>query len=140
MPPIMPAGMPPGAAYPSEDRAPDAVLYFRIYAGSFLACYAMVTLFGVGLTLAPIVTGATKAPPLGPDVGFYVGGVLYGGLGLAHLVPANLALFGGRRPWVHTMGTVVIALGMFSVCCIPVLIPLLIVWMKPDTRAWYGVT
>jgi hypothetical protein len=29
---------------------------------------------------------------------------------------------------------------MFSICCIPVLVPLLVVWLKVETRRWYGAS
>ena len=140
MGPIMPAGMPPGTAYPSEERAPEAVIYFRIFAGVFVAFYGLIVLGGAGLVVAPALLSRASAPPPGADIALYVTGLIYGGVGLAHVVPGTIALFAGRRPWAHTLGTVVIALAMFNLCCIPVLIPLLIVWMKPETRRWYGVT
>jgi hypothetical protein len=38
--------------------------------------------------------------------------------------------------WVYDI--VLICLGMTSVCCMPVTIPLLIFWIKPDAKAWFG--
>ena len=92
------------------------------------------------MIVAPLVIGRGPAGVAGTEVGFYIAGLLYGAIGLAFLIPTLIALFAGRKPWVHTLGTVVIALGMLNFCCLPVLIPLLIVWMKPETRRWFGVT
>lgn len=135
---ILPAGMPPGTEYPSQERAPEGVLYFRIFGGISAFVYGMLALLGGGLMVVPTFL-STIPPGVGDEVmGFYLAGTLYGVIGLAHAVPTLVALFAGRKPWVHTLGTVVLALGMLNMCCIPVLIPLMIVWLKPETRRWFG--
>jgi hypothetical protein len=137
--PFVPQGMPPGTEYGAlADRAPDGIYYFRIYGGIQAVLHGLVTLAGLGMMFVPLWAPASAGAG-GTDVGVWiVMGLFYGGMGLVFLVPTLIALFGGRRPWVHVVGTVVIAMGMLSICCIPVLIPLLLVWMKPETRAWYG--
>jgi hypothetical protein len=132
--------MPPGAEYQTDERAPDGVLYFRIYGAIFALFYGMFVVAGGGMFVAPLFVDRGVSGGAGAEVGFYLAGLLYGGVGLLFAVPTIVALFGGRRPWVHTLGTVVIALGMINFCCLPVLIPLLIVWMKPETRRWFGAT
>ena len=134
----MPAGMPPGVAYPSEERAPPGVLYFRIYGAISAFLSGMVALFGGGMFVAPLVLDPGASGTAGAETGFYLVGIFYGVVGLVFTVPTLVALFGGRKPWVHTLGTVIIALGMINFCCLPVLIPLLIVWVKPETRCWFG--
>jgi hypothetical protein len=134
----MPAGMPPGVAYPSEEKAPEAVLYFRIYAVIVCIIYGLFTLAGGGMVVAPLFLDHSKAADA--EIGFLFAGALYGGIGLLHLVPTLVALFGGRRPWVHVVGIIVLGLGMFNICCLPILIPLFVVWMKPETRRWFGAT
>jgi hypothetical protein len=133
---IVPAGMPPGTAYAAEERAPDGVVYFRVYAVIVSVLFGLVTLLGGGLLVAPVFLD--RSTKLDAGVGLLVAGVFYGCVGLAHVVPALIALCAGRRPWVHIVGIVLLGLGMFNVCCIPVTIPLLIAWMKPATRQWYG--
>ena len=37
-------------------------------------------------------------------------------------------------------GIILIGLNMlWNTCCLPITIPLLVVWMKPETKRWYGV-
>lgn len=48
------------------------------------------------------------------------------------------ALFLPAKPWVWVYHLVLICLGLSSVCCLPVCIPLLIQWLKPDVRAYFG--
>lgn len=59
-------------------------------------------------------------------------------LGLAFFVPYALAPFLPRKSWVWVFGLVLICLGLSSACCLPVCIPLLIFWLKPDMKAFYG--
>ena len=33
-----------------------------------------------------------------------------------------------------------ICVGMTSCCCIPACLPILLQWIKPDTKAWFGYT
>ena len=138
-PPILPAGLPPGIEPPSDERAPDGVLYFRIYATLLAILAGFITLVGGGMLVAPIALDPEAVSRAGAESYFYLAGIVYGAVGLVFLLPAIVALFGGRKPWVHTLGTVVIGLGMIWFCCLPILIPLLIVWMKPETKRWYGV-
>jgi hypothetical protein len=128
--------MPPGTAYPTEEHAPEGVIYFRIFGAVFVLITGALALLGGGMMVSPFLVRGAPASDLGP----YVRGLLYGGLGLSCFVPTLIALFGGRRPWVHTLGTVVIGVAMFNLCCIPVLIPLLVVWLKVETRRWYGAS
>lgn len=58
------------------------------------------------------------------------------GLALAGVFVA--ALFLPAKPWVWVYHVVLICLGLSSVCCLPVCIPLLIQWLKPDVRAHFG--
>jgi hypothetical protein len=132
--------MPPGTEYRTEEHAPEGVVYFRIFGAVFLLLTGALALVGGGKMVSPFLTRGAAGGGPAVDLGASVAGLLYGGLGLACFVPTLIALFAGRRPWVHTLGTVVIGVAMFNVCCIPVLIPLLVVWLKVETRRWYGAS
>lgn len=43
-----------------------------------------------------------------------------------------------RRKWAWVAGLLLIAVGMTSCCCMPACIPLLMWWIKPETKTWYG--
>lgn len=132
---LVPAGMPPGVAYTHEERPPEGVYYFRIYGGLMMFTSAASAIVGLVLVALPILN-----PGTGPAAGkeSWIGGIFYGVFGVAFFVPWILALFGGRKPWVHTLGLVLIALGMTQLCCLPIQIPLLLTWLKPETKRWYG--
>ena len=59
-------------------------------------------------------------------------------LGVVFCVPYALAPFLPRKSGVWVFGLVLICIGLTSLCCLPVCIPLLIHWLKPETKAFYG--
>ena len=67
-------------------------------------------------------------------------GVVFLILGLLFFVPYAFAPFLPRHSWVWVFGLVLICLGLTSTCCLPVCIPLLIFWLKPEMKAFYGRT
>jgi hypothetical protein len=58
------------------------------------------------------------------------------GLPLAALYLAGVFL--PPRPWVWVFHIVLIGIGMTSCCLLPATIPLLLAWIRPETRAWLG--
>lgn len=70
---------------------------------------------------------------LGPE-GRNIASVLAGGFIFGmHAV----ALFSARKRWLWTYSLVVIALGVGS-CFLPVCIPMLVYWVKEDTKQHFG--
>ena len=67
-------------------------------------------------------------------------GVVFLIMGIVFVVPYAFAPFLPRTSWVWVLGLVLICLGLTSLCCLPVCIPLLIHWLKPETKAFYGRT
>jgi hypothetical protein len=49
-----------------------------------------------------------------------------------------VALLLPPRPWTWIYHLVIICFGMTSACCIPMCVPLVIFWLKPDTKAYFG--
>ena len=67
-----------------------------------------------------------------------VQGVIMAVIGLPLLGLYGSAPFFPKRPWAWTFHLVLIALSGTSACCIPVCIPLVIFWLKPETKAFFG--
>lgn len=59
-------------------------------------------------------------------------------LGLAFFFPYAFAPFLPRQSWVWVFGLVLICIGLTSACCLPASIPLLIFWLKPEMKTFYG--
>jgi hypothetical protein len=114
------------------DRAPPRVwTWFVVYCVVMALQYLAVFGLGVFFFLAP------SDPGLGPNERLLFGG-LYVGFGLVFGIPFTIAPFlpHNRGTWVY--GIVLIALGMTGLCYLPFTIPLLIFWLKPETRAHFG--
>lgn len=60
----------------------------------------------------------------------FLGVVLAGAFIAAPLLP--------RKPWAWTYHLVLICFSLSSACCMPVCVPLLIHWLKPRTKAFFG--
>ena len=59
-------------------------------------------------------------------------------VGLVFFVPFALGPFLPRKSWAWVFGLVLICIGLTSTCCLPICIPLLIYWSKPEMKAFYG--
>lgn len=67
-----------------------------------------------------------------------VGSLIIVGSGMLFLAPYAAAPFLPRRRWAWVVGVVLIGIGMTSACCLPAAIPLLIFWLKPENKAFFG--
>lgn len=107
--------------------------WYKAYCGLLTLTYVLTAVFGFWV----IVTRYSGASGHSSEDGLLVGGVmaacglLFGGAcGAALVLPA--------RPWAWTYHLAIICLGLSSVCCLPICIPLLIFWLKPETKAYFG--
>ncbi len=134
-----PGGFTPGYGGPpppSSYGTPGVVTWFKVYA----ALMALVYLLLMGLGIFMIVAGASLEgmEELQGDASPIVIGVLYAIMGFVFAIVFAVGLFLPRKPWGWIMGIVLIALGMTSLCCLPATIPLLIFWLKPEAKAYFG--
>lgn len=103
---------------------PAVVIWFKIYcallaliyAGSALACLTLAFYGTEGLVI----------------------GVLLAGLCIVLAVISALPILLPARPWTWVYGVVLIAMGMTSACLLPACIPLLIVWIRPEVKRYFG--
>jgi len=136
---LIPAGAPPGTPLlHEEERPPEAVYYFRIYAVLMVLFLMLLSGYGLYLMLSPIMNGSTGSAATGE----WVIGLILFMFTFCFLVPHVIALFGGRRRWVYTLSMILIGLNLLTgnFCCMLVTVPLLIYWMKPETKRWYGAS
>ena len=117
----------------TEQKRPGVILWFRVYC--WLLCLLYLGLIGGGVALALMDPKELHQPPLGLLVAAVLTIALGGGLLVVSLLPLVLS----PRPWLWLYNLLVIALGLSSGCFWPICIPLLIYWIKPDTRAYFGV-
>ena len=114
-------------------ETPPVYKWFVVYCILMAFVYLMATLMGiVFIFIEPHgEMSPTEAKIMGPVVFI---------LGLVFFVPFLSAPFLPRKPWVWVFGLVLICIGLTSTCCLPASIPLLIFWLKPEMKAFYGRT
>ena len=65
-------------------------------------------------------------------------GIVLAVVGLPFAIASALPFFFPRKPWVWIYNLEIITIGMTSCCCLPACVPLLIFWLKPEIKIWYG--
>jgi hypothetical protein len=116
---------------PPEAAVPKVLLWFKVYAGFLAFIYAMCIALSFVFLLVPhekLEMGRTEALVLG---------AMFLVLGVVLLIACLLPFFLKPRPWVWVYDLVLICLGMTSACFLPACIPLLIFWLKPETKNYF---
>ncbi|CAN0453997.1 unnamed protein product, partial [Ectocarpus fasciculatus] len=122
---------------------PGVVLWFKVYLVATMVLGVLLALSGLAMLSDPgmFLDALRESGQAGPGVpsttaevqrlgwGYGLGGIL----GVAMSV-AGCLLPRGTGKWVF--GVVLIALGMPGLVTLPVLIPLLIFWVREDCKAW----
>lgn len=122
---------------------PKVVVWFRVYCAVMILVYIAVAVLGGWVASNPSVLTSnnpnpspTSSMPTSQEEALFVG-VIYCGMGaffaIVHIVPFLLP----RRFGVWVFSIVVIALGMTSCLTWPATIPLLIFWVRKETREWF---
>jgi len=109
---------------------PGVLRWYRVYCWALAAMYFLVVNLGVFFLLMP----PEKDLPVALKTAYGAVMLAVGGGLLA------LAVIGARVPpkaWGWTFGLVLICIGFTSCLTLPASIPLLIHWLKPETKAWF---
>ncbi len=112
---------------------PPVVNWYTVYAIAMAVLYLFVLLGGIlFLSLDPEVL---EVEPMEARVN----GVVFTSLGAVFTLLFALAPVLPRLPWVWAYKLVTICLSLTSCCCLPAAIPLLIFWLRPEVRQYYGL-
>jgi MFS family permease len=111
---------------------PKVVFWFKIYTGFLTFLYLLTAVLSLVFFF-----GNPKDLDMSPTEA-HVFGVILLVMGLALMPACALPLFLRPRPWLWTYNLVVICLGLTSGCTFPASIPLLIFWLKPETKDYFG--
>jgi len=106
--------------------------WFRVYCG--LLSFVYLLCMGLGIFLLVLRPAELQNDPLLSSLM----GVLYLVMGLVLMAASLVPFFVPPQPWVWIYDLVLIALGLTSCCFLPFTIPLLIFWIKPETRQYFG--
>lgn len=106
--------------------------WYRIYLAILTVLYAAVSVLGVVLVVVKPESRLYE-----PSEVLLLGG-LYAVLGAIFFIIFAAALFLPPKPYNWIVGIVLICVGMTSCCFLPICVPLLIYWIKPETKAFFG--
>eukprot|EP00188_Purpureofilum_apyrenoidigerum_P002572 Plantae.Rhodophyta-Purpureofilum_apyrenoidigerum.ctg26398.p1 GENE.Plantae.Rhodophyta-Purpureofilum_apyrenoidigerum.ctg26398~~Plantae.Rhodophyta-Purpureofilum_apyrenoidigerum.ctg26398.p1 ORF type:complete len:127 (+),score=14.04 Plantae.Rhodophyta-Purpureofilum_apyrenoidigerum.ctg26398:168-548(+) len=116
--------------YPATNP-PGVITWFKIYAGFLSFIYFLVAAASLIFFLVdPAELEMQQAEAV-------VMGVVLLGLGGVFCLAFGIPLFLAPRPWVWIYDLVIICLGMTSACFWIICIPLLIFWLKPETKEYF---
>ncbi|MEZ0276316.1 MAG: hypothetical protein ACAH88_15510 [Roseimicrobium sp.] len=110
---------------------PPVVVWFKVY-GWFMVAYCL------GIAALSLVFFLMSPQELEMQRGeAIVVGSLCLAMGLFFAAAGLPPLISGPRPWSWVYSLVLICFGLTS-CTMVVCIPLLIFWLKPEVKAYYG--
>lgn len=136
--PLPPYGPTPYGSPPRPPGGePPVWKWFRVYVGLMSVLY--LAFAGMGLFMiafGPTIAESSRNPS-DAFVMPFLGGV-YAVLGFVFMGVFVYGLMIPRKPWAWIYGLVLICFGMTSPCCMPASIPLLIFWIKPEMKAFFG--
>ena len=106
--------------------------WYRMYCSALVVLYLIIAITG-----AVAIAGSHGSNVENPRDAL-TGGVMmlvFGGIFAAvYLIGVILS----PKPSSWILGIVLLALGMISVCFLPLTVPLLFFWMKPETQRYFG--
>jgi len=117
---------------PLSARASSTLLWYRVYCALMALMYLACIAGGIamlGLEPDELDMSATEARVMGIGLA---------AISLVLTAVYVLALVLPRKPWVWIYGLVMICIGLTSICCMPMTIPLLIFWVKEDMLIAFG--
>jgi hypothetical protein len=119
---------------PRPAPAPSVLVWYRTYCGIMAFLYLVTLAVGAGVLLSPADWGDQETPA---EQRLFVG-LFLAGLGSVLSAVFLAAFFLPRQPWAWVYHLVLIVLGMSSCWCLPICIPLLLGWIRTETRAYFG--
>lgn len=117
-------------AFPVYGR-PGVIPWFKAYCVMMCLIYLLVAAMGVVLLLMEPNNLDTTAEEL------LTMGIVCISLGLGLMTVFLIPLLLRPRPWLWVYDLVLICLSLTSICFWPFAIPLLIFWIKPETKAFF---
>lgn len=115
-------------------KKPQRWTLFVIYCTLLAILYLALTIFGiVALIIDPEKLDMNRDEAK-------IMGVVFIAMGIVFCIPFAIAPFLPMKPWVWVYDLVLICIGLTSLCCIPFSLPLLLSWIKPETKLIFGRT
>lgn len=112
-------------------QPPKVVFWFKMYTGFLCLLYLALAAASLAFFLLD-----PKELEMEKEAAWLVGALLLGA-GLVFFVICLLPLVLKPGPGVWTYDFIIICLGLTSACFWPACIPLLIFWLKPETKRYF---
>jgi hypothetical protein len=122
----------------APSRSPPVIAWFHAYSVIFVLMYLAVAAFGIVFFVVDPATFKTELDMEMEPMFAKIMGAVFIIMGLGFAVVSAIPLLFSPRPWVWVYSLVLICLGLTSPCFLPFSIPLMIFWLKPETKAYYG--
>ena len=129
--PVRPQAVPTGT--------PGVIQWFKVY------CVLMVLLYAVcciaGICLISFATElASEDPQQNDPIHYTIMGGIFVVMSIALGFIYGVGIFLPRQKWGWIYGFFPICIGFTSVCTLVFCIPLLIFWLRADTKAYFGMS
>lgn len=105
--------------------------WYRVYCGVLVGFYLFVMIYAISQVISPPILRELSPREKIDNILFIV-------LGAGFSLIFAVALFLPPKPYNWIVGIILIGIGMTLCCFIPACVPLLIFWMKPETKAFFG--
>jgi hypothetical protein len=106
--------------------------WYCVYTIFMAMLYLLLAGFGGLIAFGSLASNSNEASEMA------ITGTIYLVAGIVFFFPFITAPFLPKKPWTWIYGIVLIALGLSSCCLLPVTVPLIIYWLKPETKAFFG--
>jgi len=116
---------------------PKVLFWYRVYCVGMTLLYLGCVVGGVLLLVFQRQIAASGRDP-DAEVVVLIYGVMLPVVGFVFAGVFGAALLMPPKPWVWIYHLVLICIGLTSPCCMPASIPLLIFWIRPETRTYFG--
>jgi hypothetical protein len=129
-----PSSMPPGPVQPIYSGRLPVLRWYHLYCAGMALLYLACVVGGAVL----VIFRDRLADAENPAAFFLVYGSVLIASGAVFAGVYLAAFFLPRRPWTWIYHIVLIGIGLTSPCTMAAAVPLLIAWIRPETRAWFG--
>lgn len=116
-----------------QPEKPKVYTWFVVYC--ILMCLMYLCLMGLGFFYPKLAAMSGESQRMAQAT---LIGPIYSIFGLIFFVAYLVALFLKPVPGAWIYNLVLICFGMTSCCCLPITIPLLIFWIKPETKNYFN--
>ncbi len=115
-------------ADPQPTEPPPVWVWYLVYATCMALLYVAIVVGGIWFALD---TPSGESPLLGAAMAL---------ISFPLAIAFGVAAFLPKKSWVWYYHAALIGLGMTSACCLPACGALIYFWLKPETKAFFGVT